>query len=149
LRLIKSESLPSNNLCQSTIVSRFGQSPSDRYQLPDTHEEYLRRRSEAQITHGWNNDAAQLLTTAMLIPNSPTESPPNWRQLDLTFNLHHSGPMEISTNCLIPDITTYCQQQETHTNSTDCSSVSCKIFSILPHVITVEASCTLQSVVTA
>jgi len=106
--------------------------------------EYLTPTDDAETTRGRSNCAARLLTAASLYLNSPPEAPKNWGQLNPNLNDYHSDPMGISSTFCIPDITDcWHQQEETHSKYTDLSNVVRDIFSIIPHGVIVEASCSL------
>jgi len=81
---------------------------------------------------------------ARLYSNLPPEGPKNWGQIDPNIKDVHSNPLEISSTFWIPDITYGGQQQqETNSKYADLSNVARDIFSIIPHAVRVEASCSL------
>jgi len=136
----KLETVPSNNLLPSATASGFYQSSFDPYDLSSDDEEYLTPNNVAETTPGRRDPAACSLTAARLHLNSTPEAPKNCGQMNANLNDYHSGPMEISSTCWIPDITDWWhQQQETHSKYTDLSNVARDIFSTIPHGVGVEA----------
>jgi len=84
--------------------------------------------------------AARILTAARLYLNPPPEAPKNCGRIHPNLNDYHSDPMVISSTLWIPDITDWWrQQEETHSKYSDLSNVARDIFSIIPHVVGVEA----------
>jgi len=84
------------------------------------------------------------LTAARQYSNSPPELPPNSGQIILNLNDYQSDPLGISSRFCLPDITDWWRQKdETHSNYADLTNVACDIFSIVPHCVGVEASCSL------
>jgi len=137
----KLETVPSNNLVPSATASASYQSSFDPYDLSSDDEEYLTPNNVAETTPWQSDRAGRLLTAAMLYLNSPPEAPKNWGQINPNLNDYHSDPMEISSTFWVPDITDWWRQQEkTHSKYADLSNVARDIFSIIPHVVGVEAS---------
>jgi len=140
----KLETVPSSNLVPSATASGSYQSSFDPYNLSSNDEEYLTPNNVAETTPGRSDRAAHLLNAARLHLNSPPEAPKNWGQINPNLNDYHSDPMEISSTFWIPDITDWWrQQEETHSKYADLSNVARDIFSIIPHGVRVEASCSL------
>jgi len=140
----KPESVPSNNLVLSLTAPGSGQSSFDPYDLSTDDTEYLIANTEAETTPRESDRTARWLSAARLYLNSLPEAPKNCGQINPNLNDYHSDPMEISSKCWIPDITDWwCEHEETHSKYADLSNVSCDIFSIIPHVVRVEASFSL------
>jgi hypothetical protein len=109
--------------------------------LSSDDEEYLMPNNVAETTPGRSDRVACLFTAARLYLNSPSELPQNWGQINQNLNDYHSGPVEISSTCWLPDIIDWWrQQEETHLKYADLSNVARDIFSIIPHGVGVEAS---------
>jgi len=141
----KLETVPSSNLVPSTTASGSYQSSYDPYDLTSDDEEYLTPNNVPEMTPGRSNRAARILTTTRLYLNSPPEVPKHWGQIHPDLDDYHSDPMEISSTFWIPDITDWWrQQEETDSKYADLSNVAREIFSIIPHGVGVEASCTLR-----
>jgi len=95
-------------------------------------------------TPGRSHCAASLLTAIRLYLNSSLDLTQHWGQNNRNLNDYHSYPMEISRTFWLLDITHWWQQQEeTHSKYTDLSNVTCDIFSITPHSVTVEVRVSL------
>jgi len=140
----KPETIRNNNLVSSTMPSRSGQQSYDPYDSSSDDEEYLMLNNVAKTTPRRNNCAARLLTAARLYMNSPPVVPQNWGQVNMNPNDYHSDPMEISSTLSLPDITNWWwQKEEMHAQYADLSNVAHNIFSIIPHGVGVEASCSL------
>jgi len=138
----KHESFPSSDLIQSATASRFCQSSLDPYDVSSDDEEHLMPDNGAETTPGRNDHAARQLSSARLYLISPPEAPKNWGQIDPNLNDYHSSPREVSSTLWLPDITDWWRQQEaTHSRYADLSNAPHDIFSILPHCLGVEASC--------
>jgi len=138
----KHKSLPSSNFIPSATASGSYQSSFDPYDFSSDDEQYLMPDNVAETTAGQSDRAARLLTAARLYMNSPPEAPKNWGQINPNLNDYHSDPMEISSTFRLPDKTGWwCQQEETHTKYADLSNVARTVFSIIPHGVGVEASC--------
>ena len=140
----KTESLLSCTFVLSATASGSCQSSCDPYDLSSNVEEYLMPNHVAQMTPGWSDRAAPLLTAARLYLFSPPEAPMNRGQINPYLNHYHSDPIEISSTFWLPDITNWWRQlEETHSKYDDLSNVALNIFSILPHGVGVEASFSL------
>jgi len=140
----KLETIPSSNLVPSATASGSYQSSFDPYDSSSDDEEYLTPKDVAEMTPGWSDRAARLLTAARLYLNSPPEAPKNWGQINPNLNDYHSDPMEIGSTFWLPDITDWWrQQEETHSKYADLSNVARDIFSIIPHGVGEEASFSL------
>jgi len=143
LPIIEPESVLSNNPIPSAMDSGSGSSSWDSYDLRSQDEEYLMPTNVAEMTtSGWSDHAARLWTAARLYLNPLPESPKNWGQGNANLNDYHSNPMEISRTFWIPDIKNWGQQEEQmHSKNADVCNVAWDIFSIIPHGVGVEASC--------
>jgi len=140
----KLESLPSSNLIPSATASGSCQSSYIPYDLSRDNKEYLTPYNVAETTPGWSNRAACYLTATRLYFNSPPEAPMNWGQINSNLNYCHSDPMEIPSTFCIPDITDWwCQQEETHAKYADLPNLARDIFSVISHIVRVEASFSL------
>jgi len=114
-----------SNLVPFTTASGSDQSSFDAYCLSSDDEKYLMPNNVAEMTSGWSDHAARLLTVASLYLNSSPEAPKNWGQIDPNLNYYNSDPMEISTSFWIPDITDCWRQKEaTHWKYPDHSNVA-------------------------
>jgi len=101
-------------------------------------------RNLAETTPGRSDRAARLLTAARLYLNSPPELPKNWGQVNPNLDDYHSSPVEISSTFWIPGIAEWWRQkEETHPKYANLSNVARDLFSIIPHGVGVEASCSL------
>jgi len=144
LPVTKSENTPNINFSSSAMASRSGQFSYDAYDLSSDDDEYLIPNNVAETTPGRSDRAALLLTAARLYLNSPLELPQNWGQINPNLNDYHTDPMEISSTFWLPDITDWWRQhKETHSKYANLSNVAHDIFSIIPHVVRVEASFSL------
>ena len=136
----KPGSVPSINLVPSATAAGSGQSPFDSYDLSTDDEEYLMPNNVAEMTPGWSDHAARLLTPVRLYLNLPPEAPKNRGQINQNLNDFRSDPMGISSTFCIPNITDWLrQQEETHSKYADLSNVACDIFHIIPPGVRVEA----------
>jgi len=140
----KLESIPSCNLVPYATASGSYQSSFDPDDLCNDDEEYIMPDNVAETTPGRSHCAVRLLTAAMLYLISLVAAPKNWGETDPNHNDYHFDPMEISSTFWIPDITDWWrQQEETHTKYAYFSNWVRDIFSIIPHVVGVETSCSL------
>jgi len=144
LLVTKHEKLQSNDFIHSAMPSQSGQSSFDPYDLSRGDEEYLTPKNLAETTPGRCDRAAGSLTAARLYLNSLPESPKNWGQDNPNLDDYHSDPIEIRSTFRIPDIAEWWrQQEEKHSKCAHLSNVARDIFSIIPHGVGVEASCSL------
>jgi len=140
----KFETVLSSNLVPSATGSGFYLSSFDPYDLYSDDEKYLTPNNGAEMSPGWCDRAARLLTATRLFLNSPPEARKNCGQIDPDLNEYHSNPMEISSTLCIPVITDWCgDQEETHSQYADLSIVACDIISFIPPGVGVEASFSL------
>jgi hypothetical protein len=136
----KLETVPSSNWVPSATDTGFYQSCFKQYYSSSDDEEFLTPNNFAEMTPGWSNRAARLLTTARLYFNLPPEAPKTCGQVNSNLNDYHSDPMEIGRTCWMPDITDWGhQQQEVHSKYADLSNLADDMFSIIPHGGWVEA----------
>jgi len=136
------ERVPNNNFVSSAMASRYGQSCYDPYDLSSDDEDYLMPNNVTETTPRWSDHAACLLPAANLYVNSPSELPQNWGQINQNLNDYHSDPMEIRSTFWLPHITNWWhQQKELHSKYADLSNVARNIFSIIPHAVGMEATC--------
>jgi len=136
--------VPSSNLVPSTTASGSCQSSLDPYDLSSNAVEYLTPNNVPETTPGRSDRPARSLTAARLHFNLPPEAPKNWGQINPNCSHYHRDPMEISGTCWILDITDWWrQQEEMHSKYADLSNVPRDIFSIIPHGVRVEGSCSL------
>jgi hypothetical protein len=75
-------------------------------------EEFLTRDNVAEMTPGWSDRAASLLTATRLYFISLPEAPKNWGQLNPNLKDYYSDPIEYSSTFRIPDITDWWRNQE-------------------------------------
>jgi hypothetical protein len=126
------------------MASRSGQSSYDPYDLASYDNKYLMPTHVAEMTPGQSDRVARLLTAARLYLNSPHELPQNWGQINPNCIDCHSDPMEIGSTFWLPDITNWWrQEEETDAKYAGLSIVAHDIFSIIPHGVRVDASCSL------
>jgi len=108
-------------------------------------EEYLMPTNVAEMTPGWSEPTAHLLTTTRLVLNSLPESPKICGQVNWILNHYHSNPMGFSSTLGILDITDWWrQQQEMHSKYANLSDVASNIWSIIPHGVGLGAKFSLQ-----
>jgi len=137
----KLEIIPSSKLIPFATASGFCQSFCNPYTLSSDDEEYLTPNIVAETTPGRCDRAACSFPAARLYLKSPPEATNNWGQIMPNLNDYHSDPMPISSTFWIPDITDWWrQQEERYSKYADISNVADDIFSILRHVVRVEAS---------
>jgi len=137
----KLRSILSCNLVPSATAFGSYQLSFDPYDLASDDKEYAAPNNVAETTPGPSNCAACSFTTARLCWNSPPEAPNNWWQINPNSNDYHPDAMQISSTFWLPDITDLChQQEETHSNYTDLSTVASDILSMIPHGVGVETS---------
>jgi len=142
LLVTKPENTLNNNLSSCGMASRSGQSSYHPYDLSSDDDRYLMPNNVAETTPGRSDRAVRLLIAARLYLNSPPELPQNWGQINRNLNDYHSNPMEICITFWLLDISDWWQQQEErHSEYADLSNVAHDIFSIIPHGVGVEASC--------
>jgi len=145
LPVTKPESVPRYNLFSPIMASRSVKSSSDPYDLSSDDEEYWMPKNLAETMPGRSDHSARLLTAGRLDSIAPPELRQNWGQINPNQRAYHSNPTEICCTFWIPDITDWWrQQEETHSNHVDLSSVAPDIFSIIPHGVVVEASFSLR-----
>jgi len=102
----------------------------------------------AQTTPGRSDHTAHLLTTTRLYLKSLLEAPNTWGQINLTLNDYHPDPMEIRSSFGILDITDWWrQQEEMHLKYANLCNVAHDIYSMIPHIVGVEARFSLGQVV--
>jgi len=108
------------------------------------NEEYLTPNNVVQTTPGRSDHTVRLFPIARLYLNSPPEAPKTSAQNNPNLNDYHYDPIEISSKFWIPDITNWWrQQEEMNSKYTYHSNAVPDIFSIIPHGVGVEASCSL------
>jgi len=140
----KHQSLPSSNHICSATDSQSCQSSFHPYDFSSDDEEYLTPNNVAETTPRQRDRAAHLLTAVRVDLKLPPEAPTNWGRINPNLNNYHSDPMGFSNTFWIPDITDWWrQQEETHSNYADLSSVACDIFPIISHGVGVDASYSL------
>jgi len=138
------ESLPCSKLAPSALASESCQSSSDPDDLWSDNWDYSTPKDVAETTPGWSYHAACLLTAARLYWNSPPEAPNNWGRINPNLDDYHYDPIQISSTFWLQDITDWWhQQEEMHSKYANLSNVARDIFSIISHVVGVEASFTL------
>jgi len=99
----------------------------------------------AELTPRQNDHAVRLLPTPSLHLNAPPATPKHWGPINPNLNDYHTNPMEISSTFWLPDITDWWrQQEETHSRYTDLSNGAHDMFSIVPHVVGVQASISVR-----
>jgi len=136
--------IPSSNLVLSAMASESYQSSFDPYDSSSDDEEYFMSNDVGEITPGRSDRTAGLSIAARPNLNSPPEAPKNWGHINPNLNDYNSDSMEISSTFWIPDITDWWPQYgETHCKHAKLSNVARDIFSIIPHGVGVEASCSL------
>jgi hypothetical protein len=145
LMVTEPENILNNNLSPYGMASRSCQSSYDWYVLSGNDEKYFMPHNLAEMTPGWSNCAACLLTAPRLYLDCAPELTQNWGQINPNVNDCHSDPIENSRSFRLPDITDWWQQQEgTHSTYPDLSNVVCAIFSIIPYGVGAEASVSLS-----
>ena len=139
------ESLPCSKLAPSAPASESCQSSSDPDDLWSDNWDYSTPKDVAETTPGWSYHAACLLTAARLYCNSPPEAPNNWGRINPNLDDYHYDPIQISSTFWLQDITDWWhQQEEMHSKYANLSNVARVIFSIISHVVGVEASFILR-----
>jgi len=128
----KFQTIPSSNPVPSATASGSYQSSFDSYDSSSDGEEYLKPNNVAETTPWRSDGAARLLTAARIYLNPPPEAKLNCGQILPNLNDYNSDPIEISSTFWIPDITSWCrQQEETHSKYADLCNVACDIFPII------------------
>jgi len=142
--VMKHESIPSSNFIPSATVLGSSQSSFDPNDLSCNDDKYLTPNNVAESTPGWSYRAARLMTAAGLYLISLREAPWQMGQVHQNLNDYDSDPMEVSSTFWLLDITNWwLQQDETHPKYANLSNVARDIFSIIPHGVGVEATCSL------
>jgi len=137
-------SVPTNYLFSSAIDLMIGHVDFDTYDLSSDDKGYLLPKIEAETMPGQSDCTVCSLSAARLHFNSPHELSLNWGQINLNHNDYHSNPVKIGPTFWITIITDWwLQQEETDSKDSDFSNVACNEFSIIPHGVGVELSCSL------
>lgn len=141
LPVIKSEWVPSSNLCPSEHTSRNGPFSFHTYDLFRKTQDNLMPKNVVETTPRQSKFTPHIFTASMLHLIVPHESGHNKRQVILNLNDSHSDPLYIHSSFWIPTITDWWPQQEAmHTVNADPSTVERDVFCIILHGVRMETS---------
>jgi len=141
MSVIKPANVQHSHFFPSAKTSEFAESWFVAYHSSSDDDEFWMPKCVSQLSPGQCNRATPRLTVARLYLNSAPESPKNWGQVNPNVNEYHSHSMKISSTFWFPDIARWWHQQEDmHWQYADPSNVARKIFSIISHIVAMEAS---------